>query len=157
MLVQQSKATWLRLGDSNTKYFHSVLKQKRLKQIITQLQDENMQVHTQSEQIAGIFVRYFSNLLREKGDGGRQKADEIFLKGGHTLTVQQQMSLLEPVTTKEVKEAVFSIKITKSAGPDGYSSGFFRDAWNIVGKDITCAVMNFMKNGKILGEINTTV
>lgn len=61
------------------------------------------------------------------------------------------MLLLEPVTTKEVKQAMFSINITKSAGPDGYSSGFYRDARNIVGKDVTSAVIEFMENGIFLG------
>lgn len=66
MLIQRSKATWLRLGDDNTQYFHSILKQKRLQQTITQLQDENMQLQTQPELIAAIFVRYFCQLLGEK-------------------------------------------------------------------------------------------
>lgn len=35
------------------------------------------------------------------------------------------MTLLEPVTHKEVKETMISIKPTKSSGPNGYSNDLF--------------------------------
>lgn len=50
-----------------------------------------------------------------------------------------------------MKKAMFSIKTTKNLGPDGYSSGFFRNAWDIVGEDITNAVLEYLNNGKLLG------
>lgn len=62
-----------------------------------------------------IIVRYFSQLLGEKEFGQRQKAEEVLLKNGNQVFVYQQVQLLEPFARKEVKEAVFSIKITKSA------------------------------------------
>lgn len=100
--------------------------------------------------------RIFLNFWGE-GEGVRHKAEELFSKEGHTLTIQQQIELLEPVTTKEMRKAIFSIKITKSVGPDGFSSGFYRDAWEIVGRDITSTIMEFMHNGKLPGETNSTV
>ncbi|KAH0695977.1 hypothetical protein KY289_013459 [Solanum tuberosum] len=39
-LQQKSKATWIKLGDDNTKYFHSVIKHRRLQQGTTQLKDD---------------------------------------------------------------------------------------------------------------------
>lgn len=30
LLMQESKATWIRLGDNNTRYFYSILKKRRL-------------------------------------------------------------------------------------------------------------------------------
>jgi len=32
---------------------------------------------------------------------------------------------------------MFAIDKNKSSGPDGFRSGFFKDAWHIVGEDIT--------------------
>lgn len=37
----------------------------------------------------------------------------MFLKNGNQLSVSQQVQLLEPFTRKEVKEAVWSIKVQK--------------------------------------------
>nr|XP_009594786.1 uncharacterized protein LOC104091210 [Nicotiana tomentosiformis] len=39
-LQQKSKATWIKLGDDNIRYFYSVIKHKRLQQAITQLKDD---------------------------------------------------------------------------------------------------------------------
>lgn len=39
-----------------------------------------------------------------------------------------------------MKKAMFSIKTTKSHGPDGYSSGLFRYVRDIVGEDVTNVV-----------------
>lgn len=52
---------------------------------------------------------------------------------------------------------MFSIKPTKSSGPNGYSNGFYWDAWDIVAKDVTYTIKEFMKNGKLQGEINATI
>lgn len=37
---------------------------------------------------------------------------------------------------------MFGIDSNKSPGLDGYESGFYKDAWEIIGKDITKAVGN---------------
>ncbi|XP_009595092.1 uncharacterized protein [Nicotiana tomentosiformis] len=90
-LMQRSKATWIRLRDDNTKYFFSIIKQRRL--------------------------------------------------------VQSQLGLIKGVTAQEIKKAMFSINVNKSPGPDGYGVGFYRDAWKVVGKDITDVVIEFSSNG----------
>ncbi|XP_074302903.1 uncharacterized protein LOC141637237 [Silene latifolia] len=55
---------------------------------------------------------------------------------GPCCTQEQATSLMLPVTNEEIKGIFFSTPIEKSPGPDGYTSGFFKDAWHIVGLDI---------------------
>lgn len=69
-------------------------------------------MQTQSDQIGEIFVRYYSKLLGGKGDGERQQAERTILRDGHILFIEQQLSLMEPTTKKEIKETMFSIKST---------------------------------------------
>ncbi|XP_074288647.1 uncharacterized protein LOC141613801 [Silene latifolia] len=63
---------------------------------------------------------------------------------------------LSPVTKEEIKGVVFSIPIDKAPGPDGYTSGFFRDSWDIVGDEVCSAIMDFFANGCLLTQINAT-
>ncbi|XP_019256484.1 PREDICTED: uncharacterized protein LOC109234895 [Nicotiana attenuata] len=39
ILQQKARATWLRLGDANSKYFSAIMKEKRQRKVITELQD----------------------------------------------------------------------------------------------------------------------
>ncbi|XP_060183173.1 uncharacterized protein LOC132613142 [Lycium barbarum] len=123
-LQQQSKVTWIKLGDDNTQYFYSVIKHRRLKQVTTQLRDDLGNWHSNNEEIASLF--------------------------------EQQVLLLQPYTGKEVKTTVFQIDSNKSPGPDGYGSGFFKSAWEIVGEDVVTAVLEFFTNGKLLKQLNAT-
>ncbi|XP_074305317.1 uncharacterized protein LOC141640395 [Silene latifolia] len=42
-------------------------------------------------------------------------------------------------------------------GPDGYTSQFFKDCWDTVGRDIYEAVQGFFTSGKLLKQVNTTI
>ncbi|KAL2228506.1 UNVERIFIED_CONTAM: hypothetical protein Sindi_1830300 [Sesamum indicum] len=52
---------------------------------------------------------------------------------------------------------VFDIADDKAPGPDGYSSGFFKAAWPVVGEEVTRAVLEFFTIGKLLKQINSTI
>nr|XP_016441912.1 PREDICTED: uncharacterized protein LOC107767416 [Nicotiana tabacum] len=67
-LQQKSKATWLRLGDENTKYFHSVIKHKRLQQTTTQLKDEQGIWQNDPTVIANMLVDCYTDLLGTRGN-----------------------------------------------------------------------------------------
>ncbi|XP_071740164.1 uncharacterized protein [Rutidosis leptorrhynchoides] len=45
----------------------------------------------------------------------------------------------------------------RASGPDGYTSLFFKKAWDIIGKDVCDAIKEFFSNGRLLGEINATI
>ena len=70
---------------------------------------------------------------------------------------EESTALLLPFTSADVKQAVFDIDEDKAPGPDGYSSGFFKAAWPIVGQEVTSAVLDFFSTGRLLKQINTTL
>ncbi|XP_011074607.1 uncharacterized protein LOC105159294 [Sesamum indicum] len=58
----------------------------------------------------------------------------------HCITDEEASHLLLPFSPDDVKQAVFDIAEDKAPGPDGYSSGFFKAAWPVVGEEVTRAV-----------------
>ncbi|KAL2225211.1 UNVERIFIED_CONTAM: hypothetical protein Sindi_3023200 [Sesamum indicum] len=73
------------------------------------------------------------------------------------LSEEDARFLLEPFTPADVKQAVFDIAEDKAPGPDGYSSGFFKAAWPIMGQEVSSAVLDFFRTGRLLKQINTTL
>lgn len=65
--------------------------------------------------------------------------------------------MVRPVSDTEIKEAMFSIDDDKAAGPDGFTSKFFKAAWSVVSVDVCAAVKEFFSSGKLLGEFNANV
>ena len=59
------------------------------------------------------------------------------------LSDSQQGDLDATVTREEVKLAIFSIANGKAPGPDGYSAAFSKNNWDIVGGEVTDAVLEF--------------
>ncbi|KAL2237719.1 UNVERIFIED_CONTAM: hypothetical protein Sindi_0963600 [Sesamum indicum] len=65
--------------------------------------------------------------------------------------------LVSQVTRDEVKEAFFDIEEDKAPGPDGFSAGFYKAAWSIIGREVTKAILEFFHNGRLFKQINSTV
>nr|GEY43374.1 hypothetical protein [Tanacetum cinerariifolium] len=67
----------------------------------------------------------------------------------------EQADLLElPITTTEIRNAVWSCGENKSPGPDGFTFDFFRKFWDVIGKDFSLAVMWQILDGPfILNEL----
>ncbi|KAL2247302.1 UNVERIFIED_CONTAM: hypothetical protein Sindi_2582500 [Sesamum indicum] len=75
----------------------------------------------------------------------------------HILSEDDVNSLVLPFTHTDVKQAIFDIAEDKAPRPDGYSSGFFKAAWPIIGQEVSSAVLDFFHTGRILKQINTTL
>ncbi|GJY57634.1 RNA-directed DNA polymerase, eukaryota, reverse transcriptase zinc-binding domain protein [Tanacetum coccineum] len=48
-------------------------------------------------------------------------------------------------------------RVSRTSRPYGYTTKFFKAAWNVVDQDVYCAVKEFFVTGKILGELNATL
>ena len=67
------------------------------------------------------------------------------------------VTLNKAISHEEIKEVIFSIDDSKAPGPDGFSSRFFKVAWDIIGSDVCAAVSSFFESGSMLREINCTI
>ena len=76
---------------------------------------------------------------------------------GKLLDQSQSLALALPVTEEEIRKALYSIGVDKAPGPDGYSSLFFKQAWDTMGADFTTAILKFFSLGQILKQINHSV
>ncbi|KAJ9535832.1 hypothetical protein OSB04_un001013 [Centaurea solstitialis] len=154
VLRQRSKIQWLKEGDSNSKYFHSVVKSHGNKGWINEVEDMDGN-RFMGAAVPQQFVLHFKKMLgTSENVEPISDPDDLFVR---KLSVQQADWMVRPVEDLEIKEAIFSIDDLKAPGPDGFSSRFFKKAWPIVGNEVCSAVKEFFYNGKLLGEVNATV
>ncbi|KAL0455531.1 UNVERIFIED_CONTAM: hypothetical protein Slati_0892300 [Sesamum latifolium] len=147
MLQQRAKIQWLKGGDQCTRvFFRRVAKRRAIKQIF-QIQNEGrMTITKHNERLLG-------------GQRGSRFIDLCFLRSWarYLLNEEDLAVLTKPVTAADVKMAFFEITEDKSPRPDGYSSGFFKAVWPIVGEEVTRAILDFFNNGKLLRQVNATL
>ena len=151
-LKQKSKIEWLKVGDSNTSFFHNSVKCKNHRSRITLIVDANGNSHEGGEAIQEL-VNHYSQFLGSAGYTSVVPPLSLFSK---RLTTQIADAMITRVTDAEIKGAMFSIGENKAPGPDGFTSAFFKEAWDVVGKDVCRAVHDFFCSASLLKEINHT-
>ncbi|XP_074293046.1 uncharacterized protein LOC141619942 [Silene latifolia] len=136
-LQQKAKLKWTDEGDMNSAYFHASLKKRCIETLSFKLKT-NEGIVCRCSSIQDAFLEYYQGLLGSKKDNENVRA--AVLEYGKYCTEDHITILNKPVLYEEIKQMVFSIPIDKTPGPDGYSSGFFRDSWNVIGNDVVAAV-----------------
>ncbi|CAF1856322.1 unnamed protein product [Brassica oleracea var. botrytis] len=63
----ENRVNWLRSGDRNTQYFHAVTKEKRIKNTINSIQDEQGVIHRGRKELSKVAVNYFQDLFASNG------------------------------------------------------------------------------------------
>ncbi|XP_062094015.1 uncharacterized protein LOC133800051 [Humulus lupulus] len=156
-LAQRSKINWLGKGDSNTAYFHACLKKCKEENRIASYVTEQGRVVDNFSEVVSHFLNHFRSIM-----GGpssvTKKLNIHCVEMGSKLSVDQQLSLLKPFSHREIRNSLFSIRIIKSPGPDGFGSGFFKVLWLDIGDEICRAVGQFFESGSIPEDLlNTTL
>jgi len=77
------------------------------------------------EEVAKTITTYYKKPLGAQYIG-REGLNRTIMMSGPLLSVEQQLALLSPFFDKDIKEAIWSIPPTKSPGPDGFSSSFYK-------------------------------
>ena len=65
--------------------------------------------------------------------------------------------LMKIVTKEEIERVLFKMPGSKAQGPDGYTVEFFKESWNIIGKDVVVAVQSFFALGFLPKGLNSTI
>ncbi|XP_074298560.1 uncharacterized protein LOC141629460 [Silene latifolia] len=116
-LAQKAKAQWLEDGDDNTKYFHSVLKGRRMGNRVLSIHDMLGNRCVTPQAIEDAFVEYYVHLL-----GINKRFTNIYyptVRKGRMVSSEQCQQLVKEFTSDKVKAALFSIPDNNAPGPDG--------------------------------------
>ncbi|GJZ76530.1 hypothetical protein Tco_0641202 [Tanacetum coccineum] len=135
-LKQKAKIEWLKVGDSNSAYFHKSVKGCTSRNRIDVVTDLDGDLVT-DDGVPAAFVSHYETFLGQPGITSPFDYNNLFL---NRLTSDQDMDMIKHVTAQEVKEAIFSMGNDKSPGPNGYTAFFFKECWDIVASDVVCAV-----------------
>ncbi|KAJ8450406.1 hypothetical protein Cgig2_002091 [Carnegiea gigantea] len=128
LLKQQCKIDWFNQGHSNSKLFFTKAKIRKLTSYIYGIKDADGNWVEGFDNVGRTMVDLYKNFLGPQSVARTSVQQEILDKGP-ILTREQQVQMYQPFAMDDVKHAIFSIPNTKSPGPDGYSSGFFLQAW----------------------------
>lgn len=148
---QQSRSRWLKEGDANSKYFHSILSSRRRRNSIVSLMvNDNLVEGVQP--IRHVVFSHFKNHFAAPNISRPGAENLVF----NQLSYAEGKSLILPFTEAEVKAAVWDCDSFKSPGPDGVNLGFIKDFWEDIKGDIMRFISEFHRNGKLSRGINST-
>ncbi|GFY87115.1 hypothetical protein Acr_05g0007540 [Actinidia rufa] len=114
---QLAKAKFLKNSDKGIKFFHNLIKSRRVKSSIPSITLENGTRSTSNEQVSDAFVQYYMRLLSSKGEC--MKLNPKIVYKGKSLDSDQAITLTHPVTEEEIKSALLSIGDNKAPRPNG--------------------------------------
>ncbi|XP_021721083.1 uncharacterized protein LOC110688652 [Chenopodium quinoa] len=145
---KKARVQWVKLGDSNTKYFFSTMKQRQARNKIDSLLTEHHVLLKTPSDVEKEIVSFYKLIL-----GSRSPAldaiDLNTMRAGKQLYTEAQNLHISPVTNSKIDCAIKSISDDKALGIDGFNLKFFKHTWDIVKLEIYEAVHDFFATGTL--------
>ena len=151
IIWQQSRLHWLKEGDANSRYFHSVLFSRRRRNSIVALMVNGTLVEGVQPIRSTVFSHFKDRYVATNTT--RPGIENLLFKN---LSYALGRGLIKPFSASEVKEAVWGCDSFKSLGTDGVNFGFIKEFWNELKDDVMRFISEFRRNGKLSRGINNT-
>ncbi|GKC68299.1 hypothetical protein Tco_1100897 [Tanacetum coccineum] len=121
-LKQKAKIEWLRVSDSNTAYFHMVVKSRASRNRIDSITAPSGTC-IDGDQVPMAFIDHYMAFLGQKEDTHPFNSNDLFC---NKLSDNAANHMIRAVSSQEVCDDIFSMGNDKSPGPDGYTAAFLR-------------------------------
>jgi hypothetical protein len=126
ILSQRSRQTWLKDGDSNSRYFHACLNSRGKRNFISALKVEEEWLETPVT-IRQAVVEYFKDKFSAEV-WSRPRIDGVALP---SLLDCDNQNLTRPFGMMEIEKVVKECDGNKSPGPDGFNFAFIKEMWDV--------------------------
>nr|XP_027109270.1 uncharacterized protein LOC113729143 [Coffea arabica] len=151
---QKARLRWVTDGDSNTRYFHAFVREKRSKLAIHRIQDADGTWLEGDDRVGEEAVRFFQQLLTAEEI---RDVEDLLAHIPELVSAAQNGELMREVTMEEVKGVVFDLDKDSAPGVDGYTGVFFRHFWDTVALDVLAATRDFLAGTPIPKGIASTL
>jgi hypothetical protein len=142
---------WIKLGEENTQYFHSMATIRYKRNAIVSLMTEDGRIVSDHEEMAALALNCYKNRM------GTQKGISMCLNLQNLLhRVDGLDNLTVPFTHEEMDNVISKMKPDKAPGPDGFNGLFLKKCWPIVKASFYKLAEDFYDNKINLESINTS-
>ncbi|KAK9943100.1 hypothetical protein M0R45_008719 [Rubus argutus] len=100
--------------------------------------------------------KFFHKRASNRGTPDTYAQDVVLQAIQPCVTASMNISPQAPYSMDEVKTALFQMHSSKELGPDGMSPFFFQKYWDLVGTDISNAVIHFLSTKEVPPALNFT-
>ncbi|PNY17666.1 ribonuclease H [Trifolium pratense] len=117
------------------------------------IRDEGGSWIEDEQQIKSIVNSFYRNLFSEQV----QRHDHVHTRYGFR-KIERDIAetMIMPISTDEIKGAMFDMGTWKEPGPDGYQAGFYQDNWDRIGDSVCEFVHHMWQHQSDIGGINST-
>ncbi|KAL9679552.1 hypothetical protein QQ045_017417 [Rhodiola kirilowii] len=150
---QRARLNWAKEGDLNSKYFHSVIKGRRVRNAIRCLKIEGGEFSFDQNVVKTTLVNYFKDSFN--GPFSSIPIVQAEMRAGPRVKDEECSVLVRSVSFNEITDIVNSLPSGKAAGPDGFNAEFFKASWNVIGPDVVKSICSFMQTRVMHPGINS--
>ncbi|XP_056690241.1 uncharacterized protein [Spinacia oleracea] len=124
---QKVRIQWLQVGDSNSKFFFSAMKERIARNSIDILYDDSGKKLSTTQEIQEEVSSFYKKLIGTAASS-LMGVDVGVVRKGKQLSAADAEMLVVPVSDAEIDAAIKGIDINKAPGLDGFNSLFFLKA-----------------------------
>lgn len=148
--AQKSRSRWIKQGDSNSRYFHNLMKFRKRKNGITGIHHHNSWLEDPPA-VKEAIRSFFDNQFKEKASFRPSLQNLDF----SSISMMEAISLEAEFSIDEIRAALKDCASDKAPGPDGFSFTIFKHIWQIVEKDVVDFILQFHRSNKIVKGLNS--
>ncbi|KAK3229893.1 hypothetical protein Dsin_001774 [Dipteronia sinensis] len=130
-LRDRSRVKWLQDRDHNSSFFHSSIKRRQCRSVLSSLSIDGV-ISVDQTVIRDHIVRFYVDLFSSDSDLNDQDLP----------------------SNDVIHDAVFAMDALAAPRPDGFSGRFCQRCWEIVGRDVILEVQDFFHSGVVKLGLN---
>ncbi|XP_074291949.1 uncharacterized protein LOC141618767 [Silene latifolia] len=150
---QRSRALWLKDEDRNTTFFHTRARERKRKNHIASLIDDDGIHRTGDAAVSMVANKYFEELFTTMRPGN---IDSVLQGFGGRVIDDMNVELRREYSEEEVVEALNQMHPLKAPGPDGMNGLFFQTFWSDIGPEVVRTVLPVLKGELSPRALNKT-
>ncbi|XP_010666976.2 uncharacterized protein LOC104884079 [Beta vulgaris subsp. vulgaris] len=149
----RSRVAEVKDGDKNTQYFHHKASQRKKRNFVKGLQNDDGVWCSEIEEIEIFFANYFSTIFTSCNPSD-VNLQHVLQYISPIVSDDCNCALLRPYTKDEIYAALSQMHPCKAPGPDGMHAIFYQRFWHIIGDDISDFVCGILHGHHFPADLN---